>query len=361
MYCKRYVYGILLLLVVVFIWVTSSFVINNLFDSLNYNKPFFITYLNTATFSFYLVPWLFKRNTIKPSLTEDESLETRLLEEEEGLDEIDSTIDQPMLSTKETIHLSFYFCFLWFMANYGNNASLGYTSVTSSTILSSMSGLFTLGMGTLFKVESINRNKIIAVISSFIGVLLVTYSDVSSHNHPGSNPIVGDILALLGALFYGWYTTLLKLKIHDEARVNMPLFFGFVGLFNVLLLWPFFFILHYSSIEPFELPTPRTVWIMILLNAFIGSFLSDYLWLLAMLMTSPLVVTLGVSLTIPLAMGGEIVIQHFMPDILYGLGALLVISGFFLVNSAEIARIKKKPSTRSIQMITREQHENPAE
>ncbi len=28
---------------------------------MNYNKPFLVTYLNTATFSFYLIPILFKR------------------------------------------------------------------------------------------------------------------------------------------------------------------------------------------------------------------------------------------------------------------------------------------------------------
>lgn len=44
------------------------------------------------------------------------------------------------LSTAETIRLALTFCLLWFMANYTTNASLAYTSVTSSTILSSMSG-----------------------------------------------------------------------------------------------------------------------------------------------------------------------------------------------------------------------------
>lgn len=78
----------------------------------------------------------------------------------------------------------------------------------------------------------------------------------------------------------------------------MPLFFGFVGAFNILLLWPLMPILHYLGLETFELPMNSTLWTVIFLNAFIGTFLSDYLWLLAMLMTSPLVVTLGIALTV---------------------------------------------------------------
>lgn len=78
----------------------------------------------------------------------------------------------------------------------------------------------------------------------------------------------------------------------------MPLFFGFVGAFNILLLWPLMPILHYLGLETFELPMNSTLWAVIFLNAFIGTFLSDYLWLLAMLMTSPLVVTLGIALTV---------------------------------------------------------------
>lgn len=111
-------------------------------------------------------------------------------------------------------------------------------------------------------------------------------------------PLIGDLLALCGAFFYGCYTTILKSKIVDESRIDMPLFFGFVGAFNVLLMWPFFPILHYIGLEEFQLPYSISIWVMILLNAFIGTFLSDYLWLLSMLMTSPLVVTLGISLTV---------------------------------------------------------------
>ena len=70
-----------------------------------------------------------------------------------------------------------------------------------------------------------------------------------------SNPILGDFLALLSAAFYAFYVILLKVRIRQESRINMQLFFGLVGLFNLLFLWPLGLILHYTGAEPFELPS----------------------------------------------------------------------------------------------------------
>ena len=75
------------------------------------------------------------------------------------------------------------------------------------------------------------------------------------HDDEYSNPLWGDILALSSAMFYAFYVTLLKVKIRHESRINMQLFFGFVGLLNVLSLWPLGLILHYTGVEKFELPS----------------------------------------------------------------------------------------------------------
>ncbi|KAF7721356.1 hypothetical protein EC973_004837 [Apophysomyces ossiformis] len=330
---------------------------HSIFGERQYNKPFLLTYLNTATFSLYLVPLLFTRKARDAlQLDEHSKLLLRHSDEQEAnhpemaLDQRNSDHQSNVtskLSTTETIKLSLAFCVLWFFANYTTNASLAYTSVGSSTILASMSGLFTLGIGSLFGVEQLNIIKIVSVCVSLVGVILVSSSDQQSspgQNQPvlGTAPLLGDLLALAGAVFYGCYTTLLKLRIQDESRVNMPLFFGFVGAFNVLLLWPVFFLLHWSGIETFQLPTSPVLWTMVLLNALIGTFLSDYLWLLAMLMTSPLVVTLGISLTIPLALVGDIVFKHFVPSLQYASGAVLVGIGFFAVNMDALHTVEKQ-------------------
>jgi solute carrier family 35 protein F5 len=142
-----------------------------------------------------------------------------------------------------------------------------------------MSGFFTLAIGAILKIESFSTLKLIAVCASVIGVALVSESDRGEN--PTNNlldpkaptaPLFGDFLALMSAMFYGCYTVLLKVKIQNESRVNMPLFFGFVGLFNLVLLWPMFGVLHWTGIEPFELPTDTKVVWMIGINAIVGTF-----------------------------------------------------------------------------------------
>jgi solute carrier family 35 protein F5 len=57
---------------------------------------------------------------------------------------------------------------------------------------------------------------------------------------------------------------------------------------------------------------------------------SDYIYVLAMLKTTPLVVTVGLSLTIPLAVIGDEIL-NIPTKTQAGLGALLVLGGFGLV------------------------------
>lgn len=69
----------------------------------------------------------------------------------------------PPLTTRETALLSLLFCGLWFAANWAMNAALGFTSVSSTTILSSMSGFFTLAAGACAGVESFSVGKLVSV------------------------------------------------------------------------------------------------------------------------------------------------------------------------------------------------------
>jgi solute carrier family 35 protein F5 len=169
------------------------------------------------------------------------------------------------------------FCFLWFVANYFSNAALQYTNVPSFTIISAMSGFFTLFIGVSVGVEMFTWVKLGALIISskphdiyltcrIAGVSIVSLQDSEIKDESaekGRIVLLGDAIALLGAAFYGCYTTLLKLRIHHESRVNMTLFFGFVGLYCLVFLWPFIIILSVLGVEPFELPPSKTATICI--------------------------------------------------------------------------------------------------
>ncbi|KAJ7361622.1 hypothetical protein DFH08DRAFT_844703 [Mycena albidolilacea] len=353
---REYAVGIGLLLVVVILWTSSNFVTQGIYQG-GFEKPFMVTYLNTSAFALYLVPFQLRRWWRRRSGYQDEREVIRhsrahyrplALDSGEVLPAplpLDSDLPEeelPPLTIRETARLAFTFCFLWFIANWAVNAALDYTSVASATILSSMSGFFTLGIGRLYRVEMLTLAKTVAVVTSFGGVILVSLSDsVQPQQPPGPasrplahvvdlapHPILGDTLALISALFYAFYVILLKVRIRSESRIDMQLFFGFVGLFNILSCWPIGIFLHLVGVETLELPKGDAVAALAINMAITLS--SDYIYVLAMLKTTPLVVTVGLSLTIPLAVLGDFILGKFTRgQVIFG--ALLVLLSFVVV------------------------------
>jgi solute carrier family 35, member F5 len=208
--------------------------------------------------------WREQRLGMRPVKTQDDEggdddAGERLLVDDEGsLEGLDVPGKDDKLSLGETARLSLEFSMLWFTANYFASACLEYTSVGSVTILTSTSSIWTLIFCALTKVEGFTVRKLIGVLASLVGVVLISSVDLSGANddNRGSFPhkttaqiAIGDAMAFFSAIVYGIYVTVMKRRVGNEERVNMPLFFGLVGLFNVLFLWPGFFILHYTGIE----------------------------------------------------------------------------------------------------------------
>ncbi len=123
----------------------------------------------------------------------------------------------------------------------------------------------------------------------------------------------------------------MKKRMGNEARVEMTLFFGLVGLFNVITLLPGFLILHYTGVEMFELPPTGRILTIVLVNS-ATSLISDLCWAYAMLLTSPLVVTVGLSLTIPLSLIGQMILNAQNSSAAYWIGAGIVFLSFVFIN-----------------------------
>lgn len=85
----------------------------------------------------------------------------------------------------------------------------------------------------------------------------------------------------------------------------MPYLFGLIGLSTCLLLAPLLAINHVLALERFAAPS-RTTLLALTLNALLGSVLSNMLLARAMLLASPLVGTVGLSLSIPLAILSDV-------------------------------------------------------
>ncbi|PRT56538.1 hypothetical protein B9G98_04158 [Wickerhamiella sorbophila] len=304
---RRWALGLSLLGLVVVLWVASGFFVNAIGQ--DYHKPAFITYLNTGLMVAYLPAALRAKKK----------------------DPHDQTTSQ--FSTRKTATLSSQFCLLWYMANLLNNASYVYTTVQSATIISCTSSFFTLIIGSWCGVEKFSLAKLWPLTMLIVGIVLVSSEDGKQETSP-DNALLGNLLALGSAFLYGVYTTLLKYRVGNESNLNTKLFFGFVGLFSIVGLWPFLILLDYIGVEPFALPPNSRDWILIGLNGVV-IFVSDICWVLAMLLTSPLVVTVGLSATIPLSILGEMALYHRFGSSLYFVGAALVFYSFVVINRQE--------------------------
>ncbi|KAG8848190.1 hypothetical protein FRB91_011043 [Serendipita sp. 411] len=359
---KEFIAGLLLLFIVVILWTSSNFITQDLFED-GFDKPFLVTYLNTSSFALYLIPFIYRywrtnqnedRYTYKydplpdGGNTAQEAPNTTEEADFGNVEEFSANQQVNPLSTRETATLASIFCFLWFIANWSVNASLRYTSVGSSTVLASTSGLFTMGFGRLMGFEKFSVWRVCAVMTSFLGVVLVSLADSTTPKDPTktpasvpvqpptgilpapSNPLLGDSLALLSAVFYALYVSLLKVRIKTESRINMQLFFGFVGLFNILACWPMGLVLHLTGIERFGWPIGWKEWTGMIINMAV-TFSSDFIYVIAMLKTTPLVVTIGLTLTIPLAILGDLVLQSRVVTLEGLCGAIMVIVAFVFI------------------------------
>lgn len=84
----------------------------------------------------------------------------------------------------------------------------------------------------------------------------------------------------------------------------------------------------------------------------IGSFISDISWAYAMLLTTPLVVTVGLSLTIPLSLIGEMVQYGQYSTLLYWIGAAVVVMSFLFINQ------ESRESGTEVEVVRRMGNEN---
>lgn len=231
--------------------------------------------------------------------------------------------------------VSLLICPFWFFAQLTFNLSLKYTTVTSNTILSSTSSLFTFFVSVGFLGERFTYIKLISVLLCMGGTVVVGLADSESGvNAIATNPVFGDFLALLSACLYAVYITLIRKKLPDERKgegqASMAEFLGYLGLFNLLIFLPVALVLHFTKMETFD----KLTWYqlgLIVAKGLLDNVLSDYLWAKAILLTTTTVATAGLSIQVPIAA----VVDSLMgsaPHLLDYIGAVAVMVGFVGIN-----------------------------
>ncbi|KAF5945869.1 hypothetical protein HYC85_016097 [Camellia sinensis] len=337
----RYKAGLFLILTVIIMWVSSAEVAQGIFEE--YDHPFALAYLGTSLLVLYLPIAFIKdglyycmrcrssdssddeENSVKPSsrlespVKADEPVnevsETvkedgmELKSQEEGMvldtEEINSGVDkltkEKELNNKEMARLGLFIAPIWFITEYLTNAALARTSVASTMVLCSTSGLFTLFIGAFLRQDSINVVKVVSVVVSMAGVAMTTLGKTWSTDQSrlskstnGKHSLVGDLCALLSAMTYALFTEVYRSRRKKSRHAKV--------------IW-IYWIVH--AYYPLVAQALGVVW------------------------TTPLVAALGVSLTIPLAMLADMVVhgQHYSP--IYIIGSAQVFVGFVVAGFSD--------------------------
>ncbi|XP_076337145.1 solute carrier family 35 member F5 isoform X2 [Tachypleus tridentatus] len=238
--------------------------------------------------------------------------------------------DATKLSVKQVAKIALLFCIPWFLGNLSYQEALLDTEAGIVNVLSCSSALFTLILAAMFPSstgDKFSLSKFLAVVVSMGGVILISASDqhrIKNYFPPGA------MWSVAGAVFYAAYIVMLRRKVNTEDRLDIPMFFGFVGLFNLLIIWPGFFLLHYTKVEKFQWPTYHQ-WLLLTVNALVGTVLSELLWLWGCFLTSSLIATLSISLTIPLTILFDMVLKKVKYPNLFFFGMMPMFLSFFIV------------------------------
>mgnify|MGYP001125810701 CR=1 FL=1 len=102
-------------------------------------------------------------------------------------------------------------------------ASLGYTSVSSAVVLVSMGPVF-VGLGSwIFVGERPGRQMIVSIVLTAAGSIVVSWG----HFGQGRNQLLGDLLALAGAVFVAGYLMIgRKVRAHRSLTAYIALVYG---------------------------------------------------------------------------------------------------------------------------------------
>mmetsp|Transcript_34113 Transcript_34113/g.59509 ORF Transcript_34113/g.59509 Transcript_34113/m.59509 type:complete len:327 (+) Transcript_34113:3629-4609(+) len=303
--------GAICLSVVIMLWVSSSVLQQELFGSLHYTKPYFLTYFTCLLFTSYLVTFLAK---------------------------------PPVLPKKTLIIAALQLGPLWFMANVCLSESLVLTSVASNTILSSLSGVFSLILSVVFLKNSPDILKFIAALSAVSGVAMISLADSTES---GNSTMFGDILALIGSIFYACYSVLLKSK---QIESDIFCLFGLIGAVNSVLFLPGLIVLDFISFETLTVPTLEifTYFVMAALSC---SVILDLLLAVSIRHLSPALCTMSLTLTIPLSFAVEAFYMDMSFSPVYLLGTLLVILGFCIMSIFESEKLSAKLSNSGLRKL----------
>lgn len=331
--------GVVCIVLVALIWSASSVLVQAIFVDAGFRKPVFLTWVANSLFALIL-----------PA-----ECVARRLAWRRGLRRFSYDVDE-----RRSARAGIMIAPVWFAANCSYNIGMSLTSLTSSTIISTSSAAFTLLLSVVWIRERPTPFKLLGVGLCWLGNGFTAVGDDSGAGlnastpeacdnstamalgsngtcgqHPVATSILGDLVCLAGAVLYALYTV----GIRRLAPPNLSVFFGCLGATTCVVFGPLVLMLHLTGVETADGLTGAIFGLLIAKGLF-DNVLSELLWAKAVMLTTPSVATVGLSLTIPLAILSDLMLPHEWlvdpspPTVWSALAALTVILGFVAINLA---------------------------
>jgi drug/metabolite transporter (DMT)-like permease len=196
------------------------------------------------------------------------------------------------------------------------------TTPSDLTAIYNCSAFFAYVFSIMLLHDKLRLDKAVAVTIAIAGVLVVAYGDTKSPKHSsphggssgggpkddkdnaeGGTRTLGNLIIGVGSVLYGLYEVLYKKwacppegTSPGRGMIFANTFGSLIGLFTLTVLWIPLPILHFTGLEPFELPHGKAaglLFVSTISNAvFSGSFL------VLMSLTSPVLSSVAALLTI---------------------------------------------------------------
>jgi len=329
----RLVEAVLCLSLVAAIWVGASLLVQRLFEDVGTRLPFFLTYVCVSEFVILLPLRYARERWLARGVT------LAVLPGGCSL----ALAPVPPSDWRAAARAAAFVCPLWFAAQSSYNASLGGTSISSSTVLSTTSCVWTFALSVALLGERFDWRRLAGVLLTLLGAGVVSWGDARAEAAGGGRgggvqaTWWGDALALASAVCYGLYTTAIRRMVPPGGGVSLSVFFGFLGLFNSLLMLPLVLALAASRVEDVLGHVTPAFMGWVLLKGLLDNVLSDIIWAHAIVISSATVATVGLALTIPFAMLAELLMTGVLPPRHLAAGSALVIAGFLVTTLFTVA------------------------
>ena len=251
---RSYALGVCCILAVALIWSASSVLVQAIFVSANFSRPFFLTWVANSLFAVTLplravtlfVARVARRWRNRRWSDRDPDAAIAALSEEPAPAAVHTLRSG---SIRRAARSGLLVAPVWFAANFTYNLSMSMTSITSSTVISSSSAAFTLLLSVIWLRERVTALKLLGIALCWLGNGLTAIGDDAGGSLPPSNttnttggggsgttpfPFLGDAICLLSACLYACYTVLIR----KLSPTDLSLFFGFLGLSTFFLFGP---------------------------------------------------------------------------------------------------------------------------